>query len=120
MKVYTCSEARQNLAILLEQARRKGAVHIRRRDGQSFVLKPEARIGSPLDIDGVDLDLTADEIVAFVRGRPPPVHARSRLTVAVQHVPCCCGEKPKGARSWTTEEASTSRSASLRRRTARG
>lgn len=67
MKVYTYSEARQNLATLLEQARREGAVRIRRRDGQSFVLKPEARAGSPLDVKGVDLNLTADEIVGFVR-----------------------------------------------------
>jgi hypothetical protein len=67
MKVYTYSEARQNFATLLEQARREGAVRIRRRDGQSFVLKPEMRAGSPLDIEGVDLNLTADEIVAFVR-----------------------------------------------------
>jgi hypothetical protein len=67
MKVYTYSEARQNLATLLEQARREGAVRIRRRDGQSFVLQPERRAGSPLDVTGVDLDLTTDEIVAFVR-----------------------------------------------------
>jgi hypothetical protein len=67
MKVYTYSEARQNFATVLEQARREGAVRIRRRDGQSFVLKPEARAGSPLDVKGVDLNLTADEIVGFVR-----------------------------------------------------
>jgi hypothetical protein len=67
MKVYTYSEARQNLATLLEQARREGAVRIRRRDGQSFVLRPEAQPGSPLDVEGLNLDLTTDEIVAFVR-----------------------------------------------------
>jgi hypothetical protein len=67
MKVYTYSEARQNLATLLEQARREGSVRIRRRDGQSFVLTPESSAGSPLDVQGVDLDLSADEIVGFVR-----------------------------------------------------
>ena len=67
MKVYTYSEARQNFASVLEQARKEGAVRIRRRDGESFVLKPEAPIGSPLDVEGIDLDLTTDEIVAFVR-----------------------------------------------------
>lgn len=66
MKVYTYSEARQSLASLLEQAKREGAVRIRRRDGQTFVLKPEAPIGSPLDIDGVDLNVTTEEIVWFV------------------------------------------------------
>jgi PHD/YefM family antitoxin component YafN of YafNO toxin-antitoxin module len=67
MKVYTYSEARQNLATLLEQARREGSVRIRRRDGQSFVLKPEPTAGSPLDVEGIDLNLTMDEIVEFVR-----------------------------------------------------
>ena len=67
MKVYTYSEARQQLASLLEQARRDGAVRIRRQDGQSFVLTPEQPTGSPLDVEGLDLDLTTDEIVEFVR-----------------------------------------------------
>lgn len=38
MKEFTYSEARQQLATLLEQARRKGAVRSRRRDGQVFVV----------------------------------------------------------------------------------
>ena len=67
MKVYTYSEARQNLASVLEEARREGAVRISRRDGQHFLLTPEAVSGSPLDIQGLDLDLTADEIVSFIR-----------------------------------------------------
>jgi PHD/YefM family antitoxin component YafN of YafNO toxin-antitoxin module len=67
MKVYTYSEARQKLASLLEQARRDGAVRIRRQDGQSFLLTPEQTTRSPLDVEGLDLDLTTDEIVEFVR-----------------------------------------------------
>lgn len=67
MKVYTYSEARQNLASLLEQARAEGAVRIRRRDGQSFILRPEGPTSSPLDVEGVDLGVTTEEIVAFVR-----------------------------------------------------
>ncbi len=47
MKIYTYSEARQNLATLLEEARRKGGVRIRRRDGESFVLRPERPKRSP-------------------------------------------------------------------------
>jgi prevent-host-death family protein len=67
MKVYTYSEARQNLASLLEEARRDGAVRIQRRDGQSFVLTPAAASTSPLDVEGIDLRITRDEIVSFVR-----------------------------------------------------
>ncbi len=66
MNIYTYSEARQNLATLLEQAQREGAVRIRRRDGQTFVIMPEQPSGSPLDVEGITLDVTADEIVAFV------------------------------------------------------
>ena len=67
MKVYTYSEARQNLAELLEEARRKGTVHVKRRDGQEFVITPAKAKGSPLDVSGVRLNLTATEIVRAVR-----------------------------------------------------
>ena len=67
MKVYTYSEARQNLASLLEVARRDGAVRIRRKDGRSYVVQPDLAVRSPLDVAGIDLDLTADEVVDIVR-----------------------------------------------------
>ena len=67
MRVYTYSEARQNLAALLDVAQRDGAVRIRRRDGRAYVLQPEPDARSPLDVEGVDLDLTTDEIVNLVR-----------------------------------------------------
>ena len=64
--VYTYSEARQNLASLLDKAVREGEVRVRRKDGQIFVIIPEATDGSPLDIEGVDIELTREEIVEFV------------------------------------------------------
>ena len=67
MKVYTYSEARQNLASLLEQSRKEGAVGIRRKDGRMFVIRPETSKGSPLDIAGMGLDVTTEEIVGFIR-----------------------------------------------------
>jgi hypothetical protein len=67
MKVYTYSEARQRLAALLEKARREGSVRIRRRDGQVFVVHPQVASGSPLDVGGVNLGLSRDEIVDLVR-----------------------------------------------------
>jgi hypothetical protein len=66
MNVYTYTEARQNLATLLDKALREGEVLIKRRDGQVFVVRPQPRPKSLLDVDGVDLNLTASEIVAFV------------------------------------------------------
>ena len=67
MIVYTYSEARQKLATLLEQAAREGEVKIKRKDGQTFIITPETRVGSPLDVEGIDLDITTAEIVQIVR-----------------------------------------------------
>ena len=67
MRVYTYSEARQNFASLLGIARRDGAVGIRRKDGRSFVLRPETSAVSPLDVEGVDLGVNSAEIVEMIR-----------------------------------------------------
>jgi hypothetical protein len=64
--VYTYSEARQNLASLLEKAIRDGEVRVRRKDGQIFVITPEETGGSPLDVKGIELNLTQEEIVEFI------------------------------------------------------
>ncbi|HEX6533278.1 MAG TPA: hypothetical protein VF041_01705 [Gemmatimonadaceae bacterium] len=66
MKEYTYSEARQRLAALLERARRDGAVRIRRKDGQVFVLRAETTERSPLDVRGVDLGITRAEILDLI------------------------------------------------------
>jgi len=65
--VYTFSEARQKFASLLERARREGAVRVKRRDGQMFLIQPERSHRSPLDVAGLDTDVTTDEIVRIVR-----------------------------------------------------
>lgn len=67
MKVYTYSEARQQLASLLDAAQRDGAVRIRRKDGRSFILQPEPSTASPLDVQGVSLGISTAEVVALVR-----------------------------------------------------
>jgi antitoxin Phd len=66
MRVYTYSEARRKLASLLEQAVKEGEIKIKRRDGQIFVIRPETRAGSPLDVEGIDLGITTAEIVQFI------------------------------------------------------
>jgi len=84
MNVYTYSQARQKLAALLEQAAREGEVRIKRKDGLVFVIRPQPRADSPLEVPGMDLGLTAEEIVQFVQeGRDPsrracPTGRRSR------------------------------------------
>jgi len=67
MIVYTYSEARRNLASLLDRALREGEVLIKRRDGQVFVLKPQSRHGSPLDIEGINLNISTADIVTFIK-----------------------------------------------------
>jgi prevent-host-death family protein len=67
MKIYSYSEARQRLGELLERAHLEGSVRIRRRNGQIFVVQPEPSADSPLDVGGLDLGLTRNEIVRLVR-----------------------------------------------------
>jgi hypothetical protein len=65
-KVYTYSEARQNLATILKNAARDGEVRVKRCDGRVFVIKPEVGQKSPLNVAAIDLGLSSEEIVQFV------------------------------------------------------
>ncbi len=66
MNVYTYTEARQNLASILDQAAREGEVRIKRKDGQVFVIKLQRSTKSPLEVEGIDLGVTTQEIVDFI------------------------------------------------------
>lgn len=66
MKVYSYSQARQQLAAVLDCAEKEGEVKITHRDGRSFVLKPEPSSHSPLAVQGVALKLSRAEIVRAV------------------------------------------------------
>lgn len=66
MKVYSYSEARQRFADVLRQAKQEGQAQIRRRDGQLFVIQPADSLGSPLDVPGVESDLSVRDVVALV------------------------------------------------------
>jgi len=68
MKSYTYSKARGNFATVLEEAERDGAVEIRRRDGTVFRIVPARKSkASPLDVKGVKIGMSTEEIVAIVR-----------------------------------------------------
>jgi hypothetical protein len=67
MKEYTFSEARQRLASLLDRARKEGAVRIRKRNGQKFILQPETQSSSPLDVPGLNLNIGREEILEIIR-----------------------------------------------------
>jgi hypothetical protein len=57
MEAFTYSNARQNLARLLDIALKRGEVRIRRRDGTNFIIKPETQRSSksPLNVKGIDI-----------------------------------------------------------------
>ncbi|NOX32298.1 MAG: type II toxin-antitoxin system Phd/YefM family antitoxin [Deltaproteobacteria bacterium] len=67
MQVYTYSEARQKLAIVLKQAENSGKVLIRRKDGRTFALIPEKIVSSPLDVPSINVNITSNEIVDIIR-----------------------------------------------------
>ena len=68
MKSYSYSEARGNFATVLDEAERDGVVEIRRRDGTVFRILPLRKSkASPLDVKGVKLEVSAADLVAFVR-----------------------------------------------------
>ena len=67
MKVYTYSEARRLFARILDEAREGGEVRIRRQDGSEFSIRPVQAKGSPLDVPGVETDVTRDEILAAIQ-----------------------------------------------------
>jgi antitoxin Phd len=67
VKEYTYSEARQQLAALLDLAQREGGVRIRRRDGSVFLISQVVDTHSPLDVPGVDLGITREDIIDAIR-----------------------------------------------------
>jgi len=67
MKVFTYSEARQNLSKLLLLAQ-KEEVEIRRRDGTIFSLKSKkSKQLSPFDVPGIKTKATTVNILAAVK-----------------------------------------------------
>ena len=62
MRVFTYSEARQNLSKLLEIAQ-KEEVEIRRRDGTVFSLTTK----SPFDVSGIKTNVSTQDILDAVR-----------------------------------------------------
>ena len=66
-KVYTYSQARQNLAEVLEQAEKYGDVMIKRRNGETFVVRAIRETKSALDVEGIDTGISRQEIVDSIR-----------------------------------------------------
>lgn len=66
MVKYTYSQARQNFATVLTKAQTEGEVIVQRKDGSAFVIKPYTVEKSPLDVQGIDLNLSSSEILEII------------------------------------------------------
>ena len=69
MRIYTYSEARQNFSALLKLALNE-EIFIKRRDGSRFKIVPcpdTINDRSPFDIEGVDTNLSPDDMLSAVR-----------------------------------------------------
>jgi hypothetical protein len=64
---FTDEQVRQQLETVLDAARSQGEVRIKAQDGREYAVRPIVSSASPFDIPGVDLNLSAGEIVRFVR-----------------------------------------------------
>ena len=66
MKVFTYSEARQNLSQILILAQQE-EIEIRRRDGALFSLKSKLKgTSSPFDIPGIKTTVTTEDILSAI------------------------------------------------------
>jgi len=66
MKVYSYSQARQNLSEVLNRSKSE-EVLIRRRSGEAFAVQPKTPKGSPFDVPGIDTKARTSDILAAIR-----------------------------------------------------
>lgn len=62
---YNYTNAKENFAFVLEKALNEGKVKVRK-NNQLFVITPESNHISPLDIEGIDVKMTSEEIIQFI------------------------------------------------------
>jgi hypothetical protein len=65
MKVYSFTEARQNLGEVLTEASDGGAL-IKRRNGEIYMIRRQSDAGSPLDVPGISTRAAMEDILAAV------------------------------------------------------
>ena len=67
MSVYTYSSARQHLAAILEEAKTKPQVYIKRKNGDMFQVLPVIEPTSPLDVPSVKTKATTGDVLEAIR-----------------------------------------------------
>ena len=66
MKVYTYTQAREQLSTVLDEAKREEIV-IRRRNGDQFSIVPRRPAKSPFDVPSVRTQATTQDILDAIR-----------------------------------------------------
>lgn len=64
-KTYSYAQAKQSFDLVLREAFDEGKVKIRK-DDQIFVIMPESKNISPFDVEGVDIDITVEDIISYI------------------------------------------------------
>jgi hypothetical protein len=67
MKEYSFTEARQHFASILDEAKKEGVVCIKKKNGETYYIKPVISKKSPLDIKGVSMGISSKEIIDIIR-----------------------------------------------------
>lgn len=65
MMTYTYEKAKKSFDLIFRKATLDGKVAIRK-DDQVYILMPVSKSTSPLDVEGVDMDITSKDIVQFI------------------------------------------------------
>jgi len=66
MRVFTFSQARQQLSDVLDLAETEGQVRVTRRDGRAFIIQPARTNKSPLAVTGINLPISKNELIGFI------------------------------------------------------
>jgi antitoxin Phd len=67
MEVFNFTTAKQKLAFILQLAEENGKVKLMDKFGNIFTIKPERSMKSPLDVKGIDIHLTSNEILEIIK-----------------------------------------------------
>ena len=67
MEKFTFTQARQNFASVLNKAKTDGEVIIQKKDGSAFIIKSYTAKKSPLDVKGIDVNISSAEIIDSIQ-----------------------------------------------------
>lgn len=65
MMTYSYEKAKKNFDLVFKKASIDGKVAIRK-DDQIYILMPASKNVSPLDIEGVDMEISSQDIIQFI------------------------------------------------------